>query len=278
MKKLLLSTVAVLGMSAAAVAADLPARTMAPAPAPFVAAPVFTWTGFYAGVHAGGAWQDLRARRGAFVPGTLLPDPNNNNNDNGNGNGIAGFGVFAPATLGPRDRGTFMGGGHLGYNQQFGAFVLGGELDLSWMGGRTRSAFDGALTTAAGTLPTTLEVRSGLDWLGTARLRAGVAFDRVLVYATGGVAFGNPDNRVTFSVPGTVWTGRDDTVRAGWTVGGGVEFAWTDNLTVRAEYLYYDLGRQTVTANTTGPLAGTNVSYRFNNSGQIGRVGVSFKF
>lgn len=267
MKKLLLSTVAVLGMSAAAVAADLPARTMAPAPAPFVAAPVFTWTGFYAGVHAGGAWQDLRAERPAFTPGTLALAPG------------ATVGAFAPATLGSRSRSTFMGGGHLGYNQQFGAFVLGGELDLSWMGGRSRTTFDGTLTEATlGAVPTTLTVRSGLDWLGTARLRAGVAFDRVLVYATGGVAFGNPDNRVTFAAPGVTWTGRDDTVRAGWTVGGGVEFAWTDNLTVRAEYLYYDLGRQTVTANTTGPLAGTNVSYRFNNSGQIGRVGVSFKF
>lgn len=266
MKKLLLSTVAVLGMSAAAVAADLPARTMAPAPAPFVAAPVFTWTGFYAGVHAGGAWQDTRAQRPGFTEGTITLAPG------------ATVGAFAPATLGSKNRSSFMGGGHLGYNQQFGAFVLGGELDLSWMGGRQRSSAAGAITvTGPATLATTVTTRSGLDWLGTARLRAGVGFDRVLVYATGGVAFGNPDNRLTFDVPGVAtWTGRDDTVRAGWTVGGGVEFAWTDNLTVRAEYLYYDLGRQTVRA--TAPGRNESLSYRFNNSGQIGRVGVSFKF
>lgn len=267
MKKLLLSTVAVLGMSAAAVAADLPARTMAPAPVPFVAAPVFTWTGFYAGVHAGGAWQDTRAQRPGFEAGGLVLSPG------------ATVGAFAPATLGSKNRSTFMGGGHLGYNQQFGAFVLGGELDLSWMGGRQRSSFAGTLdTTLTGPVATTVTTRSGLDWLGTARLRAGVGFDRVLVYATGGLAFGNPDNRLTFTVPAlaTTWTGRDDTVRAGWTVGGGVEFAWTDNLTVRAEYLYYDLGRQTVTARAPG--AAQTISYRFNNSGQIGRVGVSFKF
>lgn len=269
MKKLLLSSVAVLGMSAAAVAADLPARTMAPAPVPFVAAPVFTWTGFYAGVHAGGAWQDLRAQRRGFT------DPDGDFDDDDNGD----LGNFAPATLGSKNRSSFMGGGHIGYNQQFGAFVLGGELDMSWMGGRQRTTFAGAATPtliAPATVPTVLTTRSGLDWLGTARLRAGVGFDRVLVYATGGVAFGNPDNRVTFSGAGTTWTGRDDTVRAGWVAGGGVEFAWTDNLTVRAEYLYYDLGRQTVTA--TSPDNPATLTYRFNNSGQIGRVGVSFKF
>src|SRR6478609_8294673 len=102
MKKILLSSVAFLGLATVASAADLPMR-QAP-PAPFIAAvPIFTWTGFYVGAQAGYSW-----------------------GDNNNGFGIANSNVaFVGGT-------PFVVGGHVGYNAQFGQFVVGVEGDLEW--------------------------------------------------------------------------------------------------------------------------------------------------
>jgi outer membrane immunogenic protein len=166
------------GLSAAS-AADLP---QAPPPAPIVAAPIFTWTGFYAGVNAGWGWRDSNKQAvvlGGAVPGTLFFP------DNGDGG--------------------FTGGGQIGYNWQFGSFVIGAETDIQWLdaGGSEAVAFVPFGTTGA-FVPG--QFRNDLsDWWGSARLRAGVAFDRVLVYATGGLAY-TEDN-------------------TGWAVGGGVEWA-----------------------------------------------------
>src|SRR5215207_5901140 len=141
MKKILLSSVALFGLTATAMAADLPRRTVvAPAPVPFVAAPVFTWTGFYLGVNAGYGFTDR-------------------NDDNLCGGGGFGFGdcfggsglsVQTNAGLQPvvplsgfnngfggfdngRNRDGFVGGGQIGYNFQFtpgSGFVIGIEADI----------------------------------------------------------------------------------------------------------------------------------------------------
>ena len=111
MKKILLSSVALLGLSAGAFAADLPSRR---APAPMIAAvPVFTWTGFYVGANAGYGWQN-NDDSSIFVPA----------------------GTFGPGTVGGTityadDEGDgFVGGGQVGYNYQIGSFVLGLEADI----------------------------------------------------------------------------------------------------------------------------------------------------
>src|SRR5918994_232195 len=107
MKKFLLSATALVALPAAAAAADLPVRT-AP-PAPIVAAPLFTWTGFYAGVNAGWGWRNSDRETvviGGAVPGTLFFP------DNGDGG--------------------FTGGGQIGYNYQIGSFVIGLETDIQW--------------------------------------------------------------------------------------------------------------------------------------------------
>ena len=168
------------GLSAAS-AADLPVRA---APPPIIAAaPIFTWTGFYAGVNAGWGWRDSNQETvvlGGAVPGTLFFP------DNGDGG--------------------FTGGGQIGYNWQFGSFVVGAETDIQWAdtGGSEAVAFVPGRGYAGDFMPG--EFRNDLsDWFGTVRLRAGVAFDRVLVYATGGLAY-TEDN-------------------TGWAVGGGVEWA-----------------------------------------------------
>ena len=183
MKKILLSSVAFLGLATGALAADLPSRR---APAPIIAAvPVFTWTGFYVGVNAGYGW---------------------NANDS-----ITVGGVRFDLD----DEGGFVGGAQAGYNYQIGSFVVGLEGDIQYadFGGDDRFDFDGD-----GILDDDF---NNSDWFGTVRARAGVAFDRALIYATGGFAFADDAN--------------------GWTVGGGLEYAFTNNLSAKIEGLYVNL-------------------------------------
>ncbi|MBB3019414.1 outer membrane immunogenic protein [Microvirga lupini] len=175
MKKILLSSVALLGLATGAVAADLPSRR---APAPIIAAvPVFTWTGFYVGVNAGIGWA---------TDDTVT---------------IGGVDYAVD------DDAAFVGGAQVGYNYQIGSFVLGLEADINYADFGGDDDFDSE------------------DWFGTVRARAGVAFDRALVYATGGFAFADDAN--------------------GWTVGGGLEYAFTNNLSAKIEGLYVSVEQDT---------------------------------
>ncbi len=181
MKKILLASVALFGFAGAASAADLPVRSAPPAPI-VAAVPVFTWTGFYVGVNAGYGW---------------------NANDD-----ITIGGVRFDLD----DDGGFVGGAQAGYNYQIGSFVVGLEGDIQYadFGGEDIVLSDGSVVDF-----------NNSDWFGTVRARAGVAFDRALIYATGGFAFA------------------DDAT--GWTVGGGLEYAFTDNLSAKIEGLYVNL-------------------------------------
>jgi outer membrane immunogenic protein len=165
-------------------AADLPA-----APPPIIAAvPVFTWTGFYAGVNAGWGWRDSN-QDPVFLSGPGIPA------------GLAGTLIFNN-----NDDGGFTGGGQIGYNFQTGAFVWGVEADIQWAD--TDDNVNVVFLPAAGSIgafePGVFSSNSA-EWWGSVRARAGVAFDRFLVYATGGLAY-TEDN-------------------TGWIAGGGVEWA-----------------------------------------------------
>jgi len=210
------TAITTLGFSAAS-AADLPYRSAPPAPI-FAAAPVFTWTGFYVGVNAGYGWQDNNDGT-VFVPaGTIA----------GTGAGTIVYGD---------DNGDgFVGGGQIGYNYQIGSFVLGIEADLQWadLGGSDGTALVPAAYTAAGFIPA--GTAGGIDWFGTVRARAGVAFGQALIYATGGFAYGGADD--DNNGPGLV---NDDDVRTGWVLGAGVEYAFTNNLTLGVEGLWVNL-------------------------------------
>ncbi|MET0745777.1 MAG: porin family protein, partial [Microvirga sp.] len=195
MKKLLLSATALIALTAAAGAADLPMRS---APPPVIAVvPIFTWTGFYAGVNGGYGW-NANSGRTVFVPGVGAVDVGGNND------------------------GGFVGGGQIGYNYQIGQFVIGVETDIQWSdlgGNNNNNLYIGSGFAGGG--------GGGIDWFGTVRARAGVAFDRVLVYATGGFAYATGSNDDNGCFVGTAYAGcgGGDNSVTGWTVGAGVEWA-----------------------------------------------------
>jgi outer membrane immunogenic protein len=242
MKNVLLSSVAFLGLTVGAMAADLPSRV---APAPIAAVPVFTWTGFYVGVQAGYAW--------------------------GNGDYVLSS-TTGPAVLpfqDVSDSDGFVGGAHVGYNFQFGSFVAGLEADIEGAGidgAGTYTFLDGS----------TLAASTDLTVQGSLRARLGVAFDRILIYATGGVAFASFDTDYVFVDAITEATTRasfDDT-NWGWTLGAGAEYAFTNNFTARIEYRYtqFDDYRHSDDAFFDGGRVSREAEFH------TVRAGVSYKF
>jgi outer membrane immunogenic protein len=220
----------------AASAADLPMK----APPMRVVQPIpFTWTGFYIGASAG------------FI----------SNNSTGNDGGLGGDGMInSPATYHIGGVGGLFGG-NVGYNYQFAPnWVLGIEADIA---GSTLSNY--GYQDIFGS-----EVYSKLSALGTVRGRIGYAFDRMLVYATGGLAYGDVHNRASYQ-QNPNYTVDQSNWRTGWTVGGGLEYAITNNWTVRAEGLYVDLG----TSNFISP---SGCSFGFKNTYALGRIGMNYKF
>jgi outer membrane immunogenic protein len=211
------TAITTLGVSAAS-AADLPYRSAPPAPV-FSAVPVFTWTGFYVGVNAGYGWQDNNDSS-VFVPAGT----------------IAAGSPAGTIVYGDDNGDGFVGGGQIGYNYQIGSFVLGIEADLQFadLGGNNGTALVPAAYTAVGFVPA--GAVGGIDWFGTVRARAGVAFGQALIYATGGFAYGGADD--DNDAFGLV---NDDDVRTGWVLGAGVEYAFTNNLTAGIEGLWVSL-------------------------------------
>ncbi|MEP6564466.1 MAG: outer membrane protein, partial [Mesorhizobium sp.] len=153
----------------------------------------------------------------------------------------------------------FIGGIHIGINQEMAnRFVLGAEADI------TDDHVEG-LTTVTGAL-----FKSELKWSGSARLRAGYAFDRTLPYITAGVAAAKYE--VTGIVTGGINLPLHDETHIGWTVGAGVEHAFTDKWIARVEYRYSDFGNKDLSA-ATGP-----VTAKVDLQTQDIRVGLSYKF
>lgn len=150
-----------------------------------------------------------------------------------------------------------LAGGTAGYNYQTGPVVLGVEGDIDWSGlsGSTSSA--ACPGGSCGTSET---------WLSTVRGRAGYAFDRFLPYVTGGLAVGD----IRANAPGVPG---GSATNAGWTLGGGVEFALPGNWSAKAEYLHVDLGSFNC-GTGCGIAPNENVSLREN----VFRAGVNYHF
>jgi outer membrane immunogenic protein len=162
----------------------------------------------------------------------------------------------------------FAFGGTIGANIQAGSFVFGVEGDGAWTDPSGQGTFTGSTLCAGGCTTTN-------NWLATARGRVGYAFDRYLVYATGGAAFG--DIQGNFSLHPI-----SSSTETGWTAGAGVEVAIVSNWTAKAEYLYVELPNGSCTtdcANTQNPNIAPvvpNIAIKFNES--LVRLGVNYKF
>ncbi|MBP0579788.1 porin family protein [Labrys sp. LIt4] len=224
------AAIALLLTSTAAIAADL-----APAPVEPVAPVVvpFSWTGFYAGANVGYAF-----------------------------GGRDTVGIHDPAFLGDLGKLTakgFLGGLQAGYNYQFDNIVVGIETDFQ--GAQIKDTVHGVVAGEPG------RARSDIKWYGTLRPRIGYAYDRFLIYATGGLAYGNIDYKLSYN--GASFS--DSNTKVGWTAGAGLEYAFTDNLSGRVEYQYVNFGSYTVRG------AGTLHSKASPDFHAV-RLGVNYKF
>ncbi|MCJ2015977.1 porin family protein, partial [Methylobacterium sp. E-065] len=241
--------------------------------------PVFTWTGAYFGINAGYAFDaSSRSNNSTFVvPGGV-----------GLTNGPA-----AVATFRNRSQDGFSGGAQVGYNYQFtpgSGVVVGIEADAQYLDfGRSRNnAFiNGAL--APGYYVTDPRGLSSLDYFGTVRGRLGYAFDRTLVYGTGGFAYGSGSADRSFGG----YAG-NDSFRTGYAVGGGIEYALpTDSflnffrssaVTLKVEGLYVNLDRNTrnqgafvINAANNFPVVTSGVGRRSDEFAVV-RAGLNYKF
>jgi outer membrane immunogenic protein len=270
MKRTLIAGAAFASLLAAsnAIAADLPVYSKAPA-----VAAVYDWTGFYIGTNLGYSWGRGSTDGTASGPQTVTSQ-------------------VAPTTVTPvsgllsgrADVNGFIGGGQLGYNWQHAAWVFGLEGDIQFS--NERGSGNVVCTLGVTACPTfTRDYK--LDWFGTARGRVGfLPAERILLYATGGLAYGKFSGSSLFGVAGlnALDFGSWSRLSAGWTVGGGVEAALGSNWSIKFEYLYMDLGNVggttatniiTVNGRTT-----TALTYVFNTrfTDSIARVGVNYKF
>lgn len=254
-RKLLLASAAAVALSGtAALAADLPSR--APPPAYIPPPPIFSWTGIYVGGQVGYAWGAGNFNHTFFDPFT---------------------GTLVSGTLGSNPNGV-IGGAHVGYQYQINQWVLGIEGSVD---GTSLS------NTAAGVFPnlfggSTVTASSSADIQGSIRGKLGIAWDRLLIYATGGVAFGGFNTDFTLSAPNVFppifATASRSNTRVGWTVGGGLQYAVTNNWWVFAEYRFSDFG----SLRNDGLAAALPAGALFNGSRRLQQnqvqVGFSYKF
>ena len=246
-KSYLLATAGLLALAGAAQAADMP-RRVAPPPVYPVAPPAFTWTGFYAGVNAGGAVG------GDFRASTTSPRP-----------------AALPAARGEASAAGFVAGGTVGYNYQFtpnNGFVVGVEVDANYADIHNEFRASAGTASANGALKTD-------TYFVTVRGRVGYAWGPLLAYATGGWAFTEIGARGIATGPGLVLPASFNASLPvdGYTVGAGLEYMITPTLSVKGEYLYADLERD-----VRFRALGTQFGIRTGLDAHLLKVGINYHF
>jgi outer membrane immunogenic protein len=256
LRNLLLATAAVIATAAVAAPA-----TAAPA------TPAAAWGGFYAGVNAG-------------FGGDKFVYPANATYTNG-------MSVTTLNAQGSQTSSGFLGGAQIGYNLPVSnSWIVGLEADIDASGIEGQTHLSGGGFNTSGSLGAAGDITSKLNYLGTVRVRVGYPmFDsRFMPFVTGGLAYGeaktSADVGYTSSggASGSVGVSRTST-RTGWTAGVGADYALTDNMSFRAEYLYADLGKSTLYAGSFGVGGGTVAgSLGLKTTANIVRVGMDWRF
>jgi outer membrane immunogenic protein len=263
MKKLLLATTAFVVLAAAsASAADMAVR---PAYAP---PPAYSWNGWYIGGNVGYSWGNAKY-------------------DSTTSTSVNGLTVSGNSISESQKIDGVIGGVQTGYNYQFGGWVWGWETDFQGSGQKGGSTLTGVLITGVGPVPATLTTDHKLEWFGTARSRLGFLWSpTVLVYGTAGIAYGQVKDSAILNVgtapvtAAAIATFKD--VKAGWTVGAGIEGALGGGWSAKLEYLYIDLGKTELTSATAvtvgGATVAANASQTFRTTDNIVRVGLNYKW
>jgi len=220
MKRLLLSSAALVGLAGTAFAADLAEPAITEVTPEVYGPTVFNWTGPYVGATLGYGFGSADTRVG------------------GRSRDVSLDGV--------------LGGLYAGYNFQVHPnFLIGAEADFVFTGQSGDRRISG------------FRVQQDNTWMSTIRGRVGGTFDRFLVYGTGGIAFADLKTKLK-------GTGSETKNKVGWTLGAGIETAFTDNIVGRLEYQYVDFGSD------TARIGGNRVRSDFNDN--IVRAGVAYKF
>ena len=246
-------------------------RPLRPLPPPVV--PAYNWTGFYIGGNLGGGWArtDFSGTGSAVFP--TIP--------------LTVASTFAGT---PNSRGI-LGGGQVGYNYQFPTdWVLGIEADIDGAG--ITGSVNTCATATTGGIAGCQTSSSRLNDFGTLRGRVGYAWNNVLLYGTGGFAWGQ--NSVTHTgtcvgagcpgvtLPFTSTAPSTSSTFAGWAAGAGAEWAFLPNWTLRVEYLHLQFDNIGESYAFTGTAAGfpfTTTSHVSANIGvDVARVGVNYLF
>ncbi|MGP0093055.1 MAG: outer membrane protein [Xanthobacteraceae bacterium] len=233
MKRLLIGLAISFAGAAVAAAADLPVYYKAPPP------PMWTWSGFYIGGNIGGKWADSSGHADMA--------------------GATGFGITTPAGSLPfssTTSSTAIGGGQAGYNWQTGPYVLGLEGDIDAHNWHVTRTAVGPPPLPGVFIPGDFFTASS-HWQASLRGRIGYAWDRTLIYATGGAAWTNVSVGTNFIATNTFpGTGASDSATLGGaTVGGGIEYAFWHNVSLGVEGRYTWYGSHTYNGGTVAAIS-----------------------
>lgn len=238
----------------------------------------FSWTGSYIGLNAGFAWNSSKHIRDAEYHANGIFDSEDNNSKN-----------------------SITGGGQIGYNYQIDNIILGIEADLNFA--NLQKEYTAKVTTTTTRDPNyiynyeyNMQDKNKIEWFGTIRPRLGFTpTERLMVYATGGLAYGKvkssggtgwkeygywwggPDDDYDFDRSGSWFSGSSSKVQWGWTIGAGAEYAITEKLSLKGEFLYVDLGKKSHSVINPG---NRNELITWKNSAKFNtvRVGVNYRF
>ncbi len=249
-------------LTTAAMAADLAVPMTYKAPPAGLG---YNWTGFYAGLNAGGVWN--------YDPGApICLNPAGVSN---------GAGCHVVPTNSNINTAGFIGGGQIGYNWQLQHWVLGIETDLQGSTINGSQSYSGTLLgIGAANTTGTSTANEKLDLFGTVRGRIGYAWGPALLYATGGLAYGHAALNSTFTfASGVSYLASGNTGLVGGTVGGGLEYAFNGHWSAKVEGLYYNLGSASIQGPATPAAIGLAAHGKtFDFEGAIGRAGVNYRF
>jgi opacity protein-like surface antigen len=256
---------AALGLAAIifpAAGAELPVEPIIYQPRPAVL--IFRWTGVYIGAHIGGGrgFVDENGLPLSFNP-AVFP-----------GSSPVAINPY-PTSVGPSG---WLAGGQVGANYQYESWLIGIEGQASWapLSSSSSCAASQQLVAAGPFTPIAVNCTTKLDSLGTAAVRLGWAFDRLLVYGKGGAAWTNNSHQATFGTSAGLLLLSTNELRWGWMAGIGVEYAFTDVWSAKLEYNYMDLGSDSLLLlDNTGTVA---MAANFRERINVVKIGVNYRF